>query len=50
VHQPKLEEFVNESLDFEYTICAALEGALASRDRVMISRFKLLRPDGVLIS
>jgi hypothetical protein len=37
-------EMFNEVLDLEYLITSALAGGLASRDKAMISRFKLLCP------
>jgi hypothetical protein len=48
--RPLGEKAVNAHIDVEYTILASLAGGLASRDKEMISRFRLLRPDGVLIS
>jgi len=41
-----LEKMENELLDLEYLFFACLFGALASNDKEMIERFKILRPDG----
>lgn len=48
--RPPGEKAINAHMDVEYTILAALVGGLASRDKEMIRRFMLLRPDGVLIA
>jgi len=40
---------MHELLDLEYLIVALVVGGLASREKRMIERFKLLRPDGVLL-
>lgn len=33
-------------LDLHYVMLAALEGALASRDRWLVGLFRIVRPDG----
>lgn len=43
------ETMINELIDLDYLITAILVGGLASRDRRMIDRFKLLRADGVVL-
>jgi hypothetical protein len=43
------EKLMHELLDVEYLICAVLVGGLASRDDRIVERFRLLRPDGVLL-
>lgn len=40
----------NDMLDGEYLFFACLFGALATTDKVMIERFKMLKPEGVLIT
>ena len=47
--QPSREKLMHEILDLEYLIMALVVGGLASREKRMIERFKLLRPDGVLL-
>ncbi len=47
--QPSLEKLMHELLDLEYLIMALLVGGLASREKRMIERFKLLRPGGILL-
>jgi hypothetical protein len=44
------EDMIHELLDLDYLITAILVGGLASRERRMIDRFKLLRPDGVVLN
>jgi hypothetical protein len=44
------DRLINEKVDVDYTVIATLAAGLASRDAGMIGRFKLLRPDGVLIN
>ena len=44
------EDMINELIDLDYLITAILVGGLASRDRRMIDRFKLLLPDGVVLN
>lgn len=39
----------NEYLDLEYCITALLVGALASRDRIMVKRFKSIKPNGFVV-
>jgi hypothetical protein len=47
--QPSREKLMHELLDLEYLILALVVGGLASREKRMIQRFKLLRPDGILL-
>ncbi len=47
--QPSREKLMHELLDLEYLIVALVVGGLASREKKMIERFKLLRPDGILL-
>jgi hypothetical protein len=47
--QPSREKLMHELLDLEYLIMALIVGGLASREKRMIERFKLLRPDGILL-
>jgi hypothetical protein len=47
--QPSREKLMHELLDLEYLIAALVVGGLASREKRMIERFRLLRPDGVLL-
>jgi hypothetical protein len=44
------EDMIHELIDLDYLITAILVGGLASRERRMIDRFKLLRPDGVVLN
>jgi hypothetical protein len=43
------EDMFHELLDLDYLIPAILVGGLASREVRMIQRFRLLRPDGVVL-
>ncbi len=43
------EDMIHELIDLDYLITAILVGGLVSRERRMIDRFKLLRPDGVVL-
>jgi len=47
--QPGREKLMHELLDLEYLIVALVVGGLASCEKRMIERFKLFRPDGVLL-
>ena len=46
---PNREKLLHELFDIEYLICAVLVGGLACREKRIIERFKLLRPNGVLL-
>ena len=48
-NQPGREKLMHELLDLEYLIVALVVGGLASREKRMIERFKLLRSDGILL-
>jgi len=48
--EPNREKLMHELLDLEYLISALVVGGLASREKRMIERFKLLRPGGVLLN
>ena len=46
---PQREKLLHELFDLTYVLYGALVGGLASRDKQPIRRFKLLRPDGVVL-
>lgn len=43
------ERFQHDVIDMEYVILGVLEGAIATKDKRMISMFLLLRPDGAVV-
>jgi hypothetical protein len=47
--EPNRERLRNEVLDLDYLTPALLVGGLACRETRFINRFKLLRPDGVVL-
>jgi hypothetical protein len=47
--EPSRGKLMNEILDLEYLILALVVGGLASREKRMIERFKLLRRDGIVL-
>ncbi len=47
---PKAEKLTNERHDLDYAVTASLIGGLATKDQAMATRFRLLRPEGVLVS
>lgn len=47
--EPSRDKIFNELLDLDYLIMALLAGGLASREKRFLKRFRLLRPDGVLL-
>ena len=48
--EPNQEKLLHEVIDLDYTISALLVGGLACCEKHILRRFKLLRPDGVLLS
>jgi hypothetical protein len=48
-NKPSIEKLMHELFDLIYLISAVLVGGLACRDEKFIERFRLLRPDGVLL-
>jgi hypothetical protein len=48
-NEPPREKLMHELLDLMYLISAVLVGGLACRERRFIERFRLLRPDGVVL-
>lgn len=44
------KKVLNEVRDLDYTAVALLVGAIASRDKTIIERFKTLEPDGEVVS
>lgn len=48
-NEPNREKLLHERLDIDYTITAALVGGLASNDRTIRNRFRILRHDGRII-
>lgn len=49
VHSPRIDRLENERIDINYLVLALLARGLATRDRDMQRRFKLLCPEGLLI-
>lgn len=47
---PNAEKRTNERHDLDYTVTALLIGGLATKDRAMADRFRLLCPGGLLVS
>lgn len=47
---PNQEKLLHERIDLDYTIPALLVGGLACCEKRILRRFKLLRPDGVVLS
>jgi hypothetical protein len=45
----KRDKIFNDLLDLDYLVAAILVGGLASNDKRMVRRFKLLRPDGLVL-
>ncbi|HXR24308.1 MAG TPA: hypothetical protein VN742_03025, partial [Candidatus Binataceae bacterium] len=46
---PNREKLLHELLDLDYLLSALLVGGLACRETRFLERFKLLRPDGVVL-
>jgi hypothetical protein len=48
--EPQMEKLLHELFDLSYVIYAALLGGFACIDKRPLRRFKLLRPDGIVLS